>query len=77
MNRKIKFFVIGTLAVIIAGTISWAFYQFINQGIEDTLKHFNVSNVYLQSGIIIFIGAIVLVLIGWKGSKVWKAVLGK
>ena len=70
-------FVLASLAIILAGTISWAFYAILNQGIEDGLGSFGVNNIYLQGGIIIFIGMVILFLIGWKGKKIWNSVLGK
>lgn len=76
MKGTTKFF-IASLAIILAGTISWAFYNIINQALEDGLGRFGIESIYLQGGIIILIGALILVLVGWKGKKVWNAILGQ
>jgi len=57
--------------IILVGTASWAFYNILNNGIEDLLLHCGITNVYAQGIILLSVILCVLVLLG---SSVWKAV---
>ena len=77
MSKFSKKLIVGSLAIIMLGVISWSFYFLINKSAEDGLRHFRIVNPYLQSIIVIVIGALGLVLLGWKGKKIWEGIISK
>ena len=63
--------------MVIAGMLGFAFYHLINTGARDLISwKFGIENLYAQYGIILIIGIILLVLLGYKGAKMLKAILG-
>ena len=72
MNKK---YIFGTLAFLLIGIASWTLYSVFNQGLEDMLLFFGVSNFYLQGFIILTFIAIILFLLG--KTKIFDKIIGK
>ena len=70
MNKK---YIYGTLAVILASLGGWVLYSLLNQGLEDILLKFGISNFYLQGVIILFLVSVILVFLGTK--KIFKKLI--
>lgn len=66
-NRKIAGLEI--FVGIMLALFTWTFYNFLSRGIGDILLMANITNPYIQDGIVLSIlGSILLVL----GYKIWK-----
>ena len=68
---------LGLVGIILAGTMSWAFYSIINQGVKDILGYFNIVNTYAQGGIVIGAIALIFVAVGLPLYKIINRVVGK
>jgi len=67
---------IAIITLIIASTAGWAVYALINQGAEDMLVMFGITNVYAQLGIVVLAALAILFLLGFGISKSIDKVLG-
>ena len=63
-----------TLAAILLGVMSWAFYRIIYQGSSDVLQKFGVLNTYLQNALVIVIAIVLLLILGISGKEVLKKI---
>ena len=64
MNVKI---LLGLLVLVIAGIVSWSFYQLVNEGLGNFLGMFGVNSSLMQNSIIVVIGVILLIFVGGYG----------
>ena len=74
-KRKLK--IVGALTVVIISLMTIAFWTTINQGAKDLTKLiFGTESTYIQSGIIIGVGLIMLTIFAlfFKGKKIKEAV---
>lgn len=75
-KTKVKYS-LGLIGIILAGTMSWAFYSIINQGVKDLLSYFDIVNTYAQGGIVILAITLIFLIVGIPLFKVINKVVGK
>lgn len=61
--------------VLLGGIGSWAFYQIINNGVQDLLLLMGIENIYLQNSIIIVFILGVFLLLGLGGKKAFEKII--
>jgi len=72
-NKKKFPYWLSIVLLLLAGILSWSFYNVLNTGVKDMLVMFNITNFYLQNLIIISVILVILFLVGFK----MKSVLNK
>lgn len=75
MSKTNKNIIVIFLSVILLGAASWAFYKIINTGAGDLLTMWGVTNIYLQSFIVIVVVIGLLLIVGFKGKDIIKKIL--
>ena len=65
----------AVLSLIIIGVLSWAFFALIYEGSSDLLKKIGVTSIYAQYILVIIIGVLALILLGYSGNKILKETL--
>jgi len=67
MAKKTKLLWGISIVGILLATAGWAFYELINNGLNDFLAMFGITNLYIQNLIIILVILLIVVLIFKKG----------
>ena len=67
--KKIWANIILYTTLIIIGILAFTFYKLANNGAIDFLAMFGIENIYMQGGIILLAGLIILILLGVGGTK--------
>lgn len=68
---------LALLAVVVAGTISWAFYSVINSWLIDFLTQRGIEGEFMPFLIIMVVGIILLVLLGFGIQKAFDRMVGR
>ena len=63
------------LFLVVVGVVSWTLYELIKVSMTDALARFGIESVYLQGVIIIALGFLTLILLGFGAKKVFKEVI--
>lgn len=76
-KTKIWAYLITVFAVILVSTATWAFYNFLNAGVEVILFNWGIVNPFAQSAIIFGVVFVILVLFGTGIFKSIDKIIGR
>lgn len=70
-NKNIIKLVTATITILVISIMTITFWTMINQGAKDVvIKLFHTESIYLQSGIILFAGLLLLIVFSLVSRKV-------